>query len=93
VKDQLEELLKESQVNCEDFKSYCDNFYKAVIDTHKNIVIHFLHVFNLDWTGLKKVHDWQCVQECCCSITTVGTNCIVDETELLQQICMCEGIL
>jgi hypothetical protein len=51
VKDQLKELLKEGQVNCEEFKSYCDNFYKAAIDIHKNVATHFLHVFNL-WTGL-----------------------------------------
>ena len=40
---------------------------------------------------LKKVHDWKCVQECCCSITTVGTNFIVDEKELLDRFsCMKE---
>jgi hypothetical protein len=51
MKDQLKELPNDGQVNCEEFKSYCDSFYKAAIDTHKNVTIHFLHVFNL-WTGL-----------------------------------------
>ena len=45
----------------------------------------------MDWTGLKKVHDWKYVQECCCSISTVGTNWIVVKKELLHRFsCMKE---